>query len=247
MVQWPKFSIWEEGVGFWIRVVSSDHLLKELEALKYMCTLSHHIWTLAWALTDKSEWRLTAVTCRSITTHLGERSAASRAGETSQPQIHMNAHYGCWCKNVYSVLVAVMKAPSEPETETPRWCHLGKKNPSSFPLVVGAERVREKGWGALLVHHALAFSDNSLPGKFHAERSSDNTRRSSGGTLFLHQWAKVGQKKKKKSTLVSSGYITSDWLFELQAVSSMTEYRTVWFLSMLEVYCTEIPVESQRS
>lgn len=163
-----------------------------------MCTLSHHIWTLAWALTDKSEWRLTAVTCRSITTHLGERSAASSAGETSQPQIHMNAHYGCWCKNVYSVLVAVMKAPSEPETETPRWCHLGKKNPSSFPLVVGAERVREKGWGALLVHHALAFGDNSLPGKFHAERSSDNTRRSSGGTLFLHQWAKVGQEKKKK-------------------------------------------------
>lgn len=212
-----------------------------------MCTLSHHIWTLAWALTDKSEWRLTAVTCRSITTHLGERSAASSAGETSQPQIHMNAHYGCWCKNVYSVLVAVMKAPSEPETETPRWCHLGKKNPSSFPLVVGAERVREKGWGALLVHHALAFGDNSLPGKFHAERSSDNTRRSSGGTLFLHQWAKVGQEKKKKSTLVSSGNITRDWLFELQAVSSMTEYRTVWFLSMLEVYCTEIPVESQRS
>lgn len=122
----------EEGVGFWIRVTSSDNLLKVLEALKYMCTLSHHIWTPARALTDKSERRLTAVTCWSITKHLGERSAASSAGETSLPQIHMNAHYGCWCKNICSVLVAVMKAPSEPETKTPRWCHLGKKTLQVF-------------------------------------------------------------------------------------------------------------------
>lgn len=60
----------------------------------------------------------------------------------------------------------------------------GEENPSSFPLVVGAERVREEGHGA------------PIPGTFHAERSSDNSRRSSGATSFLHQWAKVGQKKK---------------------------------------------------
>lgn len=76
----------------------------------------------------------------------------------------------------------------------------GEENPSSFPLVVGAERAREEGRGALLVHHALAFSNNSIPRMFQAQRSSDNTRRSSGAISFLHQWAKVGPKKKKKYT-----------------------------------------------
>lgn len=71
-------------------------------------------------------------------------------------------------------------------------------------------------------------------------------RRGRGRLRFCTSGQRLA-KKKKKSTLVSSGYITRDWLCELQAGSSMTEYRTVWFQSMLEVYRTEIPVESQCS
>lgn len=110
-----------------MRVVILDHLVKELECLKCTWALSLPIWTPALALTDKSEWRLTTVTCSTVTSYLGERSAASSDGEASQPQIHINAHYGCWCKNVCSVLVAIRKTRSKPETQTPHDVIRGRK------------------------------------------------------------------------------------------------------------------------
>lgn len=199
-----------------------DHLVKELECLKCTWALSHHVWTPALALTDKSEWRLTTVTCSTVTSYLGERSAASSNGEASRPQIHINAHYGCWCKNVCSVLAAIRKTRSKPETETPMMSS-GEESPLSFPLAVGAGRMREEGWGGPLVHQT---HHNLSPGMFRAELSSDITRRSSGTSSLLHQWAKVGQ---QKSALVSSSCTTSERLCELEAGLSMTEYRTVGF------------------
>lgn len=121
----------------------------------------------------------------------------------------------------------------------------GEENPSSFPLVVGAEKVREEGWELFWFTTLWLSAIIQFPGRSMQNGPLTTPEGRRGQLYFCNSRQRLI--KKKKSTLVSSGHITRDWLCQLQAGSSMTEYRILWFLSMLEVDRTEIPVESQRS
>lgn len=147
----------------------------------------------ALALTDKSEWRLTAVTCSTrYFTSGGTLSGFQRWWDVITTNPHECTLWVLVQKCLFSLSghrEDSLKAGKKPRlSDDVIW---GRK-PLKFSTVGS---MREEGWGGLLVRRALAWNNSTSAGMPHAGQSRT-------GTTFLHQWAKVGQ----KTTLFSSCY-----------------------------------------